>query len=221
MKIDILKSVLVTNEAIAAENRRIFDKHRALVINLMSSPGAGKTSLIERTIKALGTKYKIAVIEGDIAGNIDAQRINNLGVPVIQINTGGECHLDAHMVRSSLPHLPSGEFDLIIIENVGNLVCPAEFNVGEDFKAMILSLPEGDDKVKKYPLMFHQSKVLLVNKMDLVDRTDFNFDTLNKDLQAVNPKLKVFKISCKSDMGIDQWIKYLEDAIIDKKKNFR
>jgi len=221
MKVDILKSVLVTNDAIAEANRKSFDRHKALVVNLMSSPGAGKTSLIESTVDRLSRKYKIAVIEGDIAGNIDAQRIAKRGVPAIQINTGGACHLDAAMVRTSLPHLPKGRIDLVIIENVGNLVCPAEFNVGEDFKMMLLSLPEGDDKVRKYPLMFNQSKVLIVNKMDLQALTDFSFASLARDLKAINPKIKAFRVSCKTGQGINHWIEYLEHEIARKKKNLR
>ncbi len=221
MKIDILKSVLVTNEAIAKENRKSFDRHKALVINLMSSPGAGKTSLIERTIDRLAPRYKIAVIEGDIAGNIDARRIAKRGVVAVQINTGGACHLDAGMVRTSLPHLPKGRIDVVIVENVGNLVCPAEFNIGEDFKMMLLSLPEGDDKVKKYPLMFNLSKVLIINKMDLAAQTDFRFASFTKDLKAISPKIKVFRVSCKTGKGISPWIEYLEREIARKKKHRR
>ncbi len=220
MKIDILKSVLVTNDAVASENRKIFDEHKSLVINLMSSPGAGKTSFIEQTIKRLHPKYRMVVIEGDLAGNIDAQRIIGHGVPAIQITTGSECHLDANMIKASLHHLPSQEIDFIIVENVGNLVCPAEFNIGEDFKMMILSIPEGDDKAKKYPLMFHQAKVLIINKIDLIPLTNFDFDALNKDLQSINPGVNMFKISCKTEEGIEPWIKFIENEIKNKKKNF-
>lgn len=221
MKIDILKNILVTNDAIAEENRKVFNLYKALVVNLMSSPGAGKTSLIEETIKHLQPKYDLLVIEGDIAGNIDAERISRHGVPAVQINTGGECHLDANMVRLSLAHLPDKPIDLVIIENVGNLVCPAEFKVGEDFKVMVLSLPEGDDKVKKYPLMFHESKVLLLNKMDLQKATNFDFTAFDKNLNALNPNIKVFKISCKTGDGIKSWTEFLADEIDNKKKTFR
>ena len=156
--------ILEANERIAAENRRLFDESGVYVINLMSAPGAGKTSLLEKTIKELNGKIKTAVIEGDIAGTADAERISSLGVPVIQINTGGACHLDANMINEVLESLPLKEIDLLFVENVGNLVCPAEFNIGEDMKAMALSITEGDDKPLKYPLMFQESSALLLNK---------------------------------------------------------
>ncbi|MCX5716756.1 MAG: hydrogenase nickel incorporation protein HypB, partial [Nitrospirae bacterium] len=168
MKVKVVTRILEANERIAAENRRLFDEAMVYVINLMSAPGAGKTSLLEKTIKELNGKIKTAVIEGDIAGTSDSERISSLGVPVIQINTGGACHLDANMINEVLESLPLKEIDLLFVENVGNLVCPAEFNIGEDMKVMLLSITEGDDKPLKYPLMFQESSALILNKIDLL-----------------------------------------------------
>src|SRR5512136_2970772 len=176
MKVTVVKNVLDANERIAAENRKLFDEKKIYVINLMSSPGAGKTSLVEKTIMALKDRYRIAVIEGDIQDTYDADRVAALGIPAVQINTGGGCHLDGNMVREGLAELDLDRIDLLIVENVGNLVCPAEFRVGENAKVMILSTPEGDDKPAKYPLMFQEAKVLLINKIDLLPYVDFDLE---------------------------------------------
>ena len=161
MKVSVVKNILAANDRIAKENRALFDKNNLVVFNLMSSPGAGKTSLLERTIDVLKNDLKIGVIEGDIQSSHDAERIAEKGIPVVQINTGGACHLDGNMIRDTFAEFDFNELDLLVVENVGNLVCPAEFQVGEDFKAMILSVTEGEDKPSKYPLMFRESKVLL------------------------------------------------------------
>ena len=209
MKVKVVTRILEANERIAADNRRIFDDSGVYVINLMSAPGAGKTSLLERTIKELNKKLRVAVIEGDIAGTQDAERIGNLGVPVIQINTGGACHLDANMINEVLGELPLKETELLFIENVGNLVCPAEFNIGEDMKVMLLSITEGDDKPLKYPLMFQESSALILNKIDLLQHTNVSIDKIKKDAMSLSPSIKIFEVSCRTGEGISEWTDWL------------
>ncbi|MEK7735582.1 MAG: hydrogenase nickel incorporation protein HypB [Nitrospirota bacterium] len=213
MKVKVVTRILEANERIAAENRRLFDEAQVYVINLMSAPGAGKTSLLEKTIKELNGKIKTAVIEGDIAGTSDAERIGSLGVPVIQINTGGACHLDANMINEVLESLPLKETDLLFVENVGNLVCPAEFNIGEDMKAMVLSITEGDDKPLKYPLMFQESSALILNKIDLLPYTNVSTEKIRKDAMSLNPSLKIFEVSCKTGKGIAEWADWLTEKV--------
>lgn len=215
MKVKVVTRILEANERIAAENRKLFDEAGAYVINLMSAPGAGKTSLLERTIKELNKKLKIAVIEGDIAGTQDAERIGSLGVPVIQINTGGACHLDANMISEVLGEIPLKEIDLLFVENVGNLVCPAEFKIGEDIKVMLLSITEGDDKPLKYPLMFQESSALILNKIDLLSYTNTSIDKIKKDAMSLNPSLKIFEVSCKTGEGIAGWTDWLTKNVYD------
>ncbi len=210
MKVKVATRILEANDRIAAENRKLFDEANVYVINLMSAPGAGKTSLIERTIKEVYKKFKIGVIEGDIAGTDDAQRIESLGIPVIQINTGSACHLDANMVNEAIVDLPLKDIDLLIVENVGNLVCPAEFKVGENMKVMILSVTEGDDKPLKYPLMFQESSALILNKIDLLPYTNANIEKIKKDSLSLNPSLKIFEVSCKTGEGIVEWTEWLQ-----------
>ena len=212
MKVKVVTQILEANDRIAEENRKIFDKSGVYVINIMSAPGAGKTSLIEKTIKETA-KIKIGVIEGDIAGSDDAKRIKNLGIPVVQINTGGACHLDANMIREVIEDFPLKGLDLLIIENVGNLVCPAEFKVGEDIKIMLLSITEGDDKPLKYPLMFQESSALVLNKIDLLPYTNADVGKIKKNSLSLNPKLKIFEVSCKTGQGISKWVKWLQSLI--------
>lgn len=220
MKISVVKNVLDANDRIAMENRVLFDKNKTYVINLMSSPGAGKTSLVERTIEALKDKYAIAVIEGDIQDTCDADRVAKLGIPVVQINTGGACHIDGNMVREALPAFNLENLDLLIVENVGNLVCPAEFKIGENAKAMILSTPEGADKPAKYPLMFQESAVMIINKMDLMPHVDFDMERAKRDARVSNKNLKIFEVSCKTFSGLSDWFRWLEDQIeFFKKQN--
>ena len=208
MKVKVATKILEANDRIAQENRKIFDRAGLFVINLMSGPGAGKTSLLERTLA--GRKdLRIGVIEGDIAGSDDAERIEKLGAPVVQINTGGACHLDANMISEVLGDLPLDEIDLLFIENVGNLVCPAEFKVGEDMKVMLLSIAEGHDKPLKYPLMFQESSALVLNKIDLVPYTDVDIGKIRKDALSLNPGLKIFEVSCRTGDGILEWIEWL------------
>lgn len=213
MKIPIASRILDANERIAEQNRRIFESEKIFVINLMSSPGAGKTTLLEKTIKHLKGKQKIGVIAGDIAGSDDALRINKLGIPVVQINTGGACHLDANMINHVLKDLPLKDIDLLFIENVGNLVCPAEFDLGENIKAMILSLTEGHDKPLKYPLIFQQSFAMVLNKIDLEPFLDASIEKIKKDVTSLNPAIKIFELSCKTEEGMDGWIRWLQTLI--------
>jgi hydrogenase nickel incorporation protein HypB len=213
MKVRLVTNILEANDRIAEQNKKIFKEAGVFVINIMSAPGAGKTTLIEKTIQALKDKIKIGVIEGDIAGTDDAQRIENLGVPVVQINTGGACHLDANMIHEVMSDLPLKELDLVIIENVGNLVCPAEFKVGEDMKAMLLSIAEGDDKPLKYPLMFQESSALILNKIDLLPYTNANLDKIKKDSLSLNHNLKIFEVSCKTGEGLSNWTNWLQSLV--------
>ena len=213
MKITVVKNILEANERIAEENRKLFQEKRVTVINLMSSPGAGKTSLLERTIDTLGNRIRIGVVEGDIESTQDAERISKKGVQVVQINTGGACHLDGNMVRDALPAFDLSKLDLLMVENVGNLVCPAEFNMGEDHKVMILSVAEGDDKPAKYPLMFHESSVLLINKVDLLPYVDCSVERIKEVSLGIHPKLEIFEISCKTGEGIDRWSEWLLSQI--------
>ncbi|MCL0033345.1 hydrogenase nickel incorporation protein HypB [Thermodesulfovibrionales bacterium] len=213
MKLKIASKILDANERIAQDNKRVFSSMGVYVINLMSSPGAGKTSLLERTINELDGRLKVGVIEGDITGTDDAARINALGIPVVQINTGSACHLDANMINEVLGDLPLNDLDIVFIENVGNLVCPAEFNVGEDIKTMVLSLPEGDDKPLKYPLMFQESDVLIINKIDLKPFLGVSIEKIKSDALSLNPSIRIFEVSCKTGEGIDEWAKWLHSTL--------
>ena len=213
MKINVVTNILDANNRIAIENRAFFDEKQVFVLNLMSSPGAGKTSLVEKTIVALKERYNIGVIEGDIQDSYDAERIAKLNIPVVQINTGGACHLDGNMIKETFPNFNFDKLDLLITENVGNLVCPAEFKIGENAKIMLLSTPEGADKPAKYPLMFAESAVLLLNKMDLAPYVDFDLEKARHDALAINPALKIFEISCKDGSGLQLWFDWLVEAI--------
>lgn len=211
MKISVVTKILEANDKLAIENRSMFDSKGVYVINLMSAPGAGKTTLLQKTISMLGPSLRIGVIEGDIQGTHDAEVIGKLNVPVVQINTGGACHLDASMISEAAKELPLGDIDVLIIENVGNLVCPAEFNVGEHMKVMLLSLAEGHDKPLKYPLMFQASSALIINKMDLKPYVDSDPEKIRRDALSLNPSLKIFEVSCKSGQGIGDWLKWLKE----------
>ena len=213
MKVKVVAQILEANDRIAAENKKVFHESGVYVINLMSAPGAGKTSLVERTIKELYKKLRIGVIEGDIAGTDDAQRIEVLGIPVVQINTDGACHLDANMINEAIADVPLKDIDLLIIENVGNLVCPAEFKVGEDMKIMILSITEGDDKPLKYPLMFQESSALILNKIDLLPHTNADLKKIKNNSLSLNPSLKIFEVSCKTGEGISEWTLWLQSLV--------
>ena len=209
MKISVVKNVLDANNRIAVDNRVLFDAKKIYVINLMSSPGAGKTTLVERTVDALKTTYRIAVVEGDIQDTCDAERVAAHGVPAVQINTGGSCHIDGNMVREALQSLNLDEIDFLIVENVGNLVCPAEFSVGENIKIMLLSTPEGADKPSKYPLMFHESAALIINKTDLLPYVDFCVEEVRKNALKINPNLEFILMSAKTGEGMNEWYKWI------------
>jgi hydrogenase nickel incorporation protein HypB len=213
MKIQVVKNILDANDRMASDLRNLFNEEKIYVINLMSSPGAGKTSLVECTILALRNLYRIAVIEGDIQDTFDADRVAALGIPAVQINTGGACHMDANMVREALPALNLEAVDLLIVENVGNLVCPAEFRIGENAKIMILSTPEGSDKPAKYPLMFQESAAMIINKTDLLPYVDFDLEKARRAARGLNKDLQIFEVSCKNGKGIDQWISWLTAQI--------
>lgn len=212
-RVDIKENILGKNEAFAIENKRLFEEKKLFVMNVMSSPGAGKTTFLTETIKRLKDRYKIGVIEGDVASKIDAERISRTGIPVVQVNTGGACHLDASMVRKAAEHLPLDELEIVIIENVGNLVCPAEWSLGENLKVVLLSVPEGDDKPIKYPLMFSSADVLLITKIDLLPHFNFNFKEIEKVVRGLNPSVKIIKMSSVTLEGYDEWIDELERRI--------
>jgi hydrogenase nickel incorporation protein HypB len=214
-RIRIVEDVLDANDTIARANRDDFERHGVTVVNLMSAPGAGKTTLLERVVGDLDG-IRVGVLEGDVQSTLDADRLASLHVPVTQINTdpgfGGECHLDANMVRSALPALALDELDLLVIENVGNLVCPAEFRVGEHRRVMVSSVTEGEDKPLKYPLMFRACELVLVNKIDLLPHLEFDLDKLLYHLDAVNPGVPRLLVSARTGEGIDEWRDWLRRA---------
>ena len=211
-KVTVAEDALDANETIARTNREDFDRAEVAVVNLMSSPGAGKTTLLERSLGDLGG-VRAGVLEGDVQGSIDSDRIASLHVPVTQLNTGagfgGECHLDANMVRSALPSLPLDDIDLLVIENVGNLVCPAEFKVGEDARVMIASVAEGEDKPLKYPLMFRACELIVINKIDLLPHIEFDLDRLRENLDIVHPGVARIELSAGTGEGVDAWRSWL------------
>jgi hydrogenase nickel incorporation protein HypB len=216
MKVKVLQNILDANDQIAARNQELLDRNNVLALNIMSSPGAGKTSLIMETIKRLKGRVRMAVIEGDIASTIDADRISQEEVPVVQINTGGQCHIDANMVNNALESLPLRDIDLLLLENVGNLVCPAEFRTGAHKRVMLLSVPEGDDKPYKYPLMFSLSEVIIVNKLDMLPLTDFDVSAFQRVVTGLNPRACIFPLSCKTGEGFEDWTSWLESALKDR-----
>lgn len=213
MEVKILENILGTNDALAAENAELFAKKRVFVLNLMASPGAGKTTFILETIERLGKDLSIAVIEGDIASQVDAEKIREQGTPSVQINTGGACHLEADMIKKAVSHIDLESTDLLIIENVGNLVCPAEFKLGEDLKVMMLSVPEGDDKPLKYPLIFSEVDALVVSKIDALPLFDFSLDRLREVVSKMNKNAKIFPLSCKTGEGVGSWIDWLSKRV--------
>ncbi len=216
MKVRLAADIQGANDRIARENREILKRNSVFTVNLMSSPGAGKTTLLERTLSALKDRYAVGVIEGDIATTADAERIEKTGAPVVQINTGGACHLDAGMIRDALGEFDLAGLDMLIVENVGNLVCPAEFGVGEDCKAMLLSVAEGDDKPLKYPLMFRESSALVINKVDLLPFTDFDMGKARRDSLSINPQLSVLPVSCRTGEGLAGWYGWLEGNLASR-----
>ncbi len=215
MRIPVLVDILEANNLIADEIRERVAKEGTLSLNLMASPGAGKTSLIERSVEALGEKIRIGVIEGDLTTSLDAERIANYGVPVVQLNTGTICHLEARMIKSALESLP--QLDLLFIENVGNLICPTGFDLGEDAKVVIVSLPEGDDKPLKYPGIFRESKAVVINKIDLQPYLKAQVGTLREAALGINPGLDVFEISCETREGLSSWYDWVRAQLAVKR----
>jgi hydrogenase nickel incorporation protein HypB len=212
VKVRVVEDALDANNTIARANRDDFDRHGVTVVNLMSAPGAGKTTLLERALRDLSVRA--GVLEGDVQGSLDADRLASLHVPVVQLNTGngfgGECHLDANMVRSALPALPLEEIDLLIVENVGNLVCPAEFRIGEDVRIMVSSVAEGEDKPLKYPLMFRACELVVINKLDLLPHVDFDMDRFLHHLDAVHPGVATIRLSARTGDGVEEFREWLE-----------
>jgi hydrogenase nickel incorporation protein HypB len=210
-KVKVVEDALDANNTIARANRDDFDRAGVAVVNMMSAPGAGKTSLLERVLRDLDVR--VAVLEGDVQGSLDADRLATLHVPVTQLNTdagfGGECHLDANMVRSALPEIPLEDVELLVVENVGNLVCPAEFKIGEDVRVMVASVAEGEDKPLKYPLMFRACELVLVNKIDLLPHLDFDLDLFLHNLEKVNPDAERMLVSARTGEGIETWRDWL------------
>jgi len=222
MSIKVIKvneEILGANENQAELNKRRLDEKKVFTVNVLASPGAGKTSTIIRAINALKKKFHIGVIEGDVSSSIDAARIQAVGMPVVQINTAGGCHLDANMMVPALDNLPLDDIDLLFIENVGNLICPNAFKLGEDTRILIASTPEGDDKPYKYPAMFTDTDIILLNKMDLQPYLDFNFDAFQKVVLEINPDAVIYPYSCKTGEGIDAWLEWLEAAVSAKKNS--
>jgi len=211
-KIEVVQNVLEANETIASRNRQLLDKHNVFVVNIMSAPGAGKTSLVLQTLRRLRDKLNIAVIEGDVASAVDAEKVQNEAKAVVQINTRNmpeSCSLMAIMIESALRDMPLDNLDLILIENLGNLICPAEFALGEHKRVVIASLPEGDDKPIKYPLIFVDADAVIINKMDLVSHVDFDIAAFRRSVAGLNPKAEVFEVSCKTGEGIEEWCSWI------------
>ena len=205
----VLEDILSANDLVALENRQLLDDNEVLAVNVMASPGAGKTSLILRSIEALQGQLRVGVIEGDLAGRVDADKVAETGTPVVQINTGGGCHLDAPQVRSALQRLPLEEIDLLFIENVGNLVCPTGFALGEHLNMMIAHVAEGDDKPIKYPGMFAAVDALVLNKTDLLPYLDFDLGAFRTSVRALNPDVDFFLVSCRTGDGLEAWVEWL------------
>ena len=220
MEIDLSKPILDRNDRLAAENRIELDEYGVFVLDLMASPGAGKTSTILATIAALRDRYRIAVIEGDIASKVDAEKVKAHGIPAVQINTGGACHLESDMIKRALAALPLDELDLIIVENVGNLVCPTDFYLGENAKVMILSVPEGHDKPYKYPGIFQVSEAVILNKIDTMSVFDFNEEEFTAEVHALNPKAPIFRVAATKGEGVQEWADWLAARIDALKAKF-
>lgn len=208
-ELPVVERILSANDLVARDNRRILDQHGVLAVNVMASPGAGKTSLILRTISGLQDQLRLGVIEGDVAGRVDADKVAAAGIPVVQINTGGGCHLDAPQVQEALERLPLEAIDLLFIENVGNLICPTGFSLGAHLKVMLANVPEGDDKPIKYPGMFTAVDALVLNKVDLMPYVDFDEEAFRTAFRALNAEASLFPVSCRTGEGIEVWIEWL------------
>ncbi|CAM5207291.1 hydrogenase nickel incorporation protein HypB [Lysinibacillus sphaericus] len=212
LKIKLKEEVLTDLNAAATFNRNLFKENKTLVINLMSSPGAGKTTLLEETVKRLADKFNIAVIEGDLATERDAERLRSLGIKTVQINTVGGCHLDARMIAKTIPEFNFESIDILFIENIGNLVCPSGYDLGQDYKVVVLSVPEGNDKIPKYPVMFRRTDLTIINKIDLLPYVAFNIEEAKQDLAQINPTAQFKLVSATTGEGIDDWINWIKDV---------
>lgn len=212
-RVPVVEKILGANERLAAENRARLDDNGVFSLNFMASPGAGKTSLIEQTVRKLAGQLNIAAIDGDIASSIDADRATAAGATAVQINTGGECHLDAAMLQDALPQLDLEKIDLLIVENVGNLVCPASFPLGTHKSILIASIPEGDDKPYKYPTMYRGVDALIINKVDLLPYITFDMDYFRRGVELLNPGLVTFPLSCRTEEGIGDWLNWVTEAV--------
>jgi hydrogenase nickel incorporation protein HypB len=212
-RIPVVQNILSANAALASDVRERLDASGVFALNMMASPGAGKTSFITATIRALGDSLRVAYVDGDIETTLDAERVDALGVPAVQINTGGSCHLDANMLSLALPQLPLDQVDLLIVENVGNLVCPAEFELGTHLNVLIASIPEGADKPYKYPTMYRGVDVLIVNKMDLLPYVPFDLDYFKRGVEVLSPGLTTFEVSCTTGNGIPAWVAWLKERV--------
>jgi hydrogenase nickel incorporation protein HypB len=218
IQVPVVEQIMSANDQLAEANRARLDEAGVFALNVMASPGAGKTSLITRTVEAMRGELRIGAVDGDIATSIDADRIAALGVPTVQINTGGACHLDAAMLQNALAQLPLKELDLLIIENVGNLVCPATFRLGEHRNVLIASVPEGDDKPYKYPVMYRGVDALVLNKIDVLQAFDFDVDYFQQGVEPLNPGLAFFPLSCKTGEGLDAWLDWLRREVIERRE---
>lgn len=213
VRVPVVEQIMSANDQLAAANRARLDEAGIFAVNVMASPGAGKTSLITRTVEALRDEFRMGAVDGDIATTLDADRIAALGIPAVQINTGGTCHLDAAMFQSAMDQLPLAELGLLIVENVGNLVCPASFKLGVHRSVLIASVPEGDDKPYKYPVMYRGVDALVLNKMDVLAAFEFDVDYFHRGVEALNPGLAFFPLSCKTGEGLDPWLAWLREEI--------
>ena len=219
MKVPVVQAILSANDQLAAQNRDLVRGRGICVVNIMASPGSGKTSLILRTLEGLAGRQRVGVVEGDIASTVDADKVAARGIPVVQINTGGQCHLDAPMMRNALTQLPLDQLDLIFVENVGNLICPVDFKLGEDLNVVIASVPEGDDKPYKYPGIFLAVDAVVINKVDLLPYVHFDMAAFRQLVSGMNPDVRVFEVSCETGQGISEWVAWIEEQR-EKRRQF-
>lgn len=219
--LEVLEDILKYNQFMARHNREHFEEHGVYAINLMSAPGAGKTTLLEKTIDFLSSKYRLGVIEGDLETEKDAERIRKKGIPVYQITTGSACHLDANLVHKAMHKLPLDEINILFVENIGNLVCPANYDLGTHLNVTLLSVPEGEDKPEKYPLIFKVSEVVIITKIDLLPFFDFNLERVVEQIKHINPRARVIALSAKTEEGFNDWISFLEETYQNYRQNLR
>jgi len=219
MNVPVVQAILSANDELAAQNHDLVHERGICLVNIMASPGSGKTSLILRTLDGLAARQKTGVVEGDIASTVDADKVATRGVPVVQINTGGQCHLDAPMMRKALGQLPLDRLDLILVENVGNLICPVDFKLGEDLNVVIASVPEGDDKPYKYPAIFLAVDAVVINKVDLLPYVHFDLAAFRKVVLGMNPDVRLFEVSCETGQGVSEWVEWVVEQRENRRKS--